>query len=117
MIHTSESTYHLTKEDGWQENRALQGMNKVGHKTRYIKGTQVGYHYVTDDYRRVIPAYIIGTIMVIIICVVVTMIFLPMGIMFDIMGAAWVIGMWKNAPYKKWKNQDKKLKEQSKNQW
>lgn len=113
VIHTHKENYHLTKEDGWQENRALRGMNKVGHKTRNIKGTQVGYSYVTDDYRAVIPAYIIGTIIVIIFCVVATMVFLPLGIMIDIMGVAWVVGMWKNAPYKKWKNQAQKRKEQS----
>lgn len=113
VIHTNKENYHLTKEDGWQENRALQGMNKVGHEMRSIKGTQVGFHYETDNYRAVIPAYIIGTIIVIIICVVATMVFLPLGIMIDIMGVAWVVGMWKNAPYKKWKNQAQKQKEQS----
>lgn len=118
-IHTYKEKYHLTKEDGWQPNRAYRGLglSKQGKKNRMIKGTQIGTTYVTDDYRKVIPVQIISTIIVIVLCIVVTKLILPVGILFDIMGVAWVIGIWKRAPYKKWKNQANKRKEDSKNDW
>lgn len=115
-IHTRTAVYHQTPEDGWQRNRGYHQHSGHKYRKRYIKGYAVGKTYVTDDFRKVIPGYIIATIAVIALCVAVTKIYLPMGIMFDIMGIAWIIGFWKNAPYKKWKNQSEKLKEKSENE-
>lgn len=112
-IHTVKTTYSIKKEDGWQDNRALLTKSQRIHsKTRKIKGRQFGFHYVTDDYRKVIPAYVIGTIFIIAVCIIWTIISPFTGILADIFGAVWIIGIWKKAPFTKWKNQSQNLKEE-----
>lgn len=120
-IHTVVDKYKITKEDGWQRNNAIAQHSIVSgnqHQSnmRYVKGTQVGVRMTTDDYRMVIPAYIIGTILIIVVCIVVTFVWLPLGVFFDIFGIVWIIGLWAKAPYTKWRNQREKLKEQ-KTEW
>lgn len=111
-IHTTVNYYNQTKEDGWQQNKALYGSHLNTSETRNIKGTQVGYTYVTDDYRKVLPAYIIGTILMIIISIVLLILVPVFGVFVSIFSIAWIVGMWKKAPVKKWKNQAKKLKDE-----
>ena len=110
VIHTIKNGYNITQEDGWQNKHTLYGPEQQ----QKIKGKQFGFTYVTDDYRKVIPVYILGTIFVIVLGIVMTVILPLMGIFIDIIGFFWIIGMWKNAPYTKWKNQAKKLKEEKK---
>lgn len=114
-IHTIKEKYEITKEDGWQINHAvnLSNINSVNQPT-FVKGKQWGFIYITDDYRKVIPVQIISTLVIIALCIGMLFIYLPMGIFFCILGIVWIIGMWKNAPYKKWKNQSKKIKEEEK---
>lgn len=114
-IHTIKHKYHLSAKDGWQRNRALYGSHVVTSDRRRIKGTQVGYTYVTDDFRKVLPGYIIGTILMIVISIVFC-IFIPfVGILVSIFSIVWIIGMWKQAPIKKWQNQAKKIKQEKEN--
>lgn len=110
-IHNVTSFYNTSSVDGWQDNHAIYGANRYGHKTRKIKGDQVGFRYQTDDYRKVMPGYIIGTLVLIALCIVVAVISPLMGILFGVFGIVWIVGMWKNAPTKKWKNQSEKLKQ------
>ena len=111
-IHTTINYYDQTKADGWQQNRALYGPLLNTSKTRNIKGTQTGFYYQTDDYRKVLPGYIIGTILMIIISIVLLILVPIFGVFVSIFSIAWIIGMWKKAPVKKWKNQAKKLKDE-----
>lgn len=108
-IHTVESGYKYSYEDGWKNTHRI---NKQGGRHRMIRGNQVGYHYITDDYRKVIPGYIIATVLVIAVCVAVTLISVVPGIIFDVFGAIWIIGFWSKAPYKKWRNQAERIKEE-----
>lgn len=110
-IHTTIHYYNQTGEDGWQQNRALYGPKLNTSKSRNILGTQTGFYYQTDDFRKVIPGYIIGTLIMVIISIV-TLILIPIiGIFITIFSIAWIIGMWKKAPIRKWKNQAAKLKD------
>lgn len=111
VIHSIKNYYNITKEDGWQDNQALSNTNSFRNEKRKIYGKQVGFQYITDDYRKVIPGYIFGTIFVILVCIIVTIIFPVIGIFIDIFGAIWIIGFWMKAPFTKWKNQSEKLKE------
>ena len=111
-IHTTINYYNQTKADGWQQNRALYGPLLNTSKTRNIKGTQTGFYYQTDDYRKVLPGYIIGTILMIIISIVLLILVPIFGVFVSIFSIAWIVGMWKKAPVKKWKNQAKKLKDE-----
>lgn len=111
-IHTTINYYNQTKADGWQQNRALYGPLLNTSKTRNIKGTQTGFYYQTDDYRKVLPGYIIGTILMIIISIVLLILVPVFGVFVSIFSIAWIVGMWKKAPVKKWKNQAKKLKDE-----
>ncbi|MCM1494672.1 MAG: hypothetical protein NC089_02630 [Bacteroides sp.] len=116
-IHTVASNYNITWEDGWQKNNGIRNRsivtgNQHQSKMRYVRGMQTGGSVTTDDYRVVIPAYIIGTIVIIVLCIVVTFVYLPLGIFFDIVGIVWIIGLWAKAPFTKWKNQKKKLEEE-----
>lgn len=115
-IHTTYQEYEITPEDGFQENRAHAYINALGRKNRYIKGIQKGATYVTDDYRKVLPGYIIVTILVIVIAVVLLLIpnlaFRMIGVFFAVFGAIFIFGFWKNAPIKKWKAQAKRIKEE-----
>lgn len=113
VIHTIKNGYNITKEDGWQDNHA-NGSNQLDSKMQKIKGKQFGFSYVTDDYRKVIPGYIFGTIFIIILGIVTTIILPFMGLFIDVFGIVWIIAMWKNAPFTKWNNQAKKLKEEKK---
>ncbi len=108
-IHTSIHYYNQTKEDGWQQNRALYGPKLNTSRTRNIMGTQTGFYYQTDDFRKVLPGYIAGTLIMIIISIV-TLILIPfLGIFITIFSIVWIVGMWKKAPIKKWQNQAAKL--------
>lgn len=111
-IHSTINYYNQTKEDGWQRNRALYGSRLITSKTRNIKGKQTGFYYQTDDYRKVLPAYIIGTILMIIISIVLLILAPVFGVLVSIFSIAWIVGIWKKAPVKKWKNQAKKLKDE-----
>lgn len=115
-IHTVTHVVKLTKEDGWQRNHVITqhqvvAGNQYQSQMRYFKGTQVNVYKTTDDYRVVIPAYIIGTILVIAICIVVTFVWLPLGVIFDIFGIVWLVGIWAKAPFVKWRNQREKLQD------
>lgn len=110
-IHTVIHQYNQTTEDGWQNNRAVYGSNYTTTDNQQIKGIQTGFVYQTDDYRKVLPAYIIGTIVLIAVSII-TLILIPIiGIFVSIFSIVWIIGLWAKAPFKKWRNQEKKLKE------
>ena len=48
-----------------------------------------------------------------IIISIVLLILVPVfGVFVSIFSIAWIVGMWKKAPVKKWKNQAKKLKDE-----
>ena len=113
-IHTLKETYKTTKEDGWQVSEGFYKTNSgVGYGKTMFKGTSVNMHYETDDYRKVIPGYIIATLFVIALCVVMWFVKPIMGGIFTVFGIFWVVGFWAKAPYKKWKNQAQKLKEEN----
>ncbi len=114
-IHTVVSKYHDKPEDGWQPLHGNEYKLRHQRNFYYVKGDQVGTEVHTDDYRAVIPAYIIASLVVIAICVIVT-IFAPIvGIIFSVFGLVWLIGFWAKAPFTKWKNQ-KKTPDEEKNQ-
>lgn len=110
VIHSIKRDYQITEEDGWQDDHTHFNTNNF--ENRKIKGKQFGFQYITDDYLKVIPGYIFGTILMIIVGIIVTIYFPIIGIFIDIFAVIWIIGMWKNAPFTKWKNQYKKLKEE-----
>ena len=112
-IHTQKEVCKTDFSDGWQENTSFGGTNKglsYTHSKFIGKSTEI--HYVTDDYRKVIPAYIIVTLFIIVLCVVMLCVKLSIGLIFSVFGVVWIIGLWAKAPHKKWKNQHKKLNEE-----
>ncbi len=111
-IHTVIHQYHQTAEDGWQQNKALYGSHLNTSKTSQIKGDQVGLVYQTDDYRKVLPGYIIGTILLLAVSIVLLILVPVVGVFVSIFSIVWIIGLWKKAPVKKWKNQAQKLKDE-----
>ena len=111
-IHTVIHQYHQTAEDGWQQNKALYGSHLNTSKSRQIKGSQVGLVYQTDDYRKVLPGYIIGTILLLAVSIVLLILVPVVGVFVSIFSIVWIIGLWKKAPVKKWKNQAQKLKDE-----
>ncbi len=113
VIHSIKRDYQITEEDGWQDDHTLFNTNNF--ENRKIKGKQFGFQYITDDYRKVIPGYVFGTILMILVCIIVTINLPVIGIFIDIFSAVWIIGFWKKAPFSKWKNQSKKLKEEKNN--
>lgn len=118
-IHSVKNTYKITKEDGWQANRgyhrSMMSPEQRRTKPQKIKGMQVGMSYSTDDYRVVIPVLIVFGLLITAVCVVVTIIIPPFGILFDVMWIAAVIGIIRQRPDKKWRNQAKRRKEQKDN--
>ena len=113
-IHTVSHTTVQTPEDGWQEVHRLNG--KVTDTPHFVKGKQVHYTYTTDDYRKVIPALIISTIIIAAFCVGAWFISPIIGVLITIFGVVWIVGSWKQAPKTKWKNQAQKLKEERERQ-
>ncbi len=99
-IHTVSKRYYTTAQDGWQDNHALSGLNKNGSDRRKIKGKQIGFQYVTDDYRKVLPGYIIATVVIVAFCIIAFLIHPIAGIGVTAFGAVWIVGFWKNAPSK-----------------
>ncbi|MDO4464002.1 MAG: hypothetical protein Q4C57_05580 [Bacillota bacterium] len=114
-IHTVIHQYNQTAEDGWQQNKALYGSHVNTSKTSQIKGNQVGLVYQTDDYRKVLPGYIIGTILLLAASIVLLILVPVIGVFFSIFSIIWIVGLWKKAPIKKWKNQAQKLKDEKQN--
>lgn len=118
-IHTVKQTYKITKEDGWQDNRGyhrnMMSPEQRRTKPQKIKGTQVGIHYETDDYRVVIPFLIIFGIIMTTVCVIVTMKIPLFGIFFDVMWVLTIIGIIRQRYDKKWRNQAKRRKEAKEN--
>lgn len=118
-IHTVKQTYKITKEDGWQDNRGyhrnMMSPEQRRTKPQKIKGTQVGIHYETDDYRVVIPVLIVMGLIITAVCVIVTIIIPPFGIFFDIIWALAVIGIIRQRPDRKWRNQAKRHREAKEN--
>ncbi len=108
-IHTVKKTYYLKKEDDWQKNHSHSYINPNKKHNRIIKGKQVGFTYVTDDYRIVIPGYIISTIIIIAACIVAFFIHFAAGIIVSLFAVFWIIGFWKNASFRKWKNQKARI--------
>lgn len=115
VIHTSYQNYKTSSKDGFQENHAYSMVNKQGRKNRYIKGTQIGVTYTTDDYRVVLPGYVFSTILMIVVTIILLSVNIMMGIIFGIFAGFFIYGFWKNAPIKKWKNQAKRRKSEKKN--
>ena len=111
-IHTVIQQYHQTAEDGWQQNKALYGSHLNTSKSRQIKGSQVGLVYQTDDYRKVLPGYIIGTVLLLAVSIVLLILVPVVGVFVSIFSIVWIIGLWKKAPVKKCKNQAQKLKDE-----
>lgn len=72
----------------------------------------MGFTYRTDDYRKVLPGYIIGTVILIAVSIVMLILIPVVGIFVSIFSIAWIVGMWKKAPVKKWKNQEQRLKDE-----
>ena len=114
-IHTVIHQYNQTAEDGWQQNKALYGSHVNTSKTSQIKGNQVGLVYQTDDYRKVLPGYIIGTILLLAASIILLILVPVIGVFFSIFSIIWIVGLWKKAPIKKWKNQAQKLKDEKQN--
>ena len=114
-IHTVIQQYHQTAEDGWQQNKALYGSHLNTSKSRQIKGSQVGLVYQTDDYRKVLPGYIIGTVLLLAVSIVLLILVPVIGVFFSIFSMIWIVGLWKKAPIKKWKNQAQKQKDEKQN--
>lgn len=115
-IHTLKETYETNWSDGWQESEyTYKTGSKIGVGKSMFRGKKVETHYETDNYKVVLPGYIISTILVIVVCIIMWFVKPIMGGIFTVFSVFWVIGFWKKAPYKKWKNQAKKLKE-SKNE-
>ena len=112
VIHSKKTNYNITKEDGWQDNHDLFQTKHSDYKMRKIKGKQFGFTYETDDYRKVIPGYIIGTVFIILFGIILTIFVPSIGVFVDVFGIVWIIGMWKKAPFIKWKNQSERLKEE-----
>lgn len=107
-IHTVTSHYHITEEDGWQKNYSHI---PSADEPQAVKGTQIGIQYETDDYRKVLAGYIIASLFFPLISVFLLIIVPVVGIPFAVISVIGIVSMWKNAPYKKWKNQAKKRKE------
>lgn len=114
-IHTVKYQYSQSEEDGWQQNKALYGSHLNTSKTRNIKGKQVGFYYATDDYRKVITGYIIGTVFAVLFSIVMLIIVPVMGILITIFSLVFIVSLWVKAPYKKWKNQADELKKEKMN--
>ena len=114
-IHTVIQQYNQTAEDGWQQNKALYGSHLNTSKSRQIKGSQVGLVYQTDDYRKVLPGYIIGTVLLLAVSIVLLILVPVIGVFFSIFSMIWIVGLWKKAPIKKWKNQAQKQKDEKQN--
>lgn len=118
-IHTVKQTYKITKEDGWQDNRAyhrnMLSPERRKTKPQKIKGMQVGMSYTTDDYRVVIPALIVFGIIMTAVCVFLTIVIPPFGIMFDVFWVLTVIGIIRQRYDKKWRNQAKRRREEKEN--
>ena len=114
-IHTVIQQYHQTAEDGWQQNKALYGSHLNTSKSRQIKGSQVGLVYQTDDYRKVLPGYIIGTVLLLAVSIILLILVPVIGVFFSIFSMIWIVGLWKKAPIKKWKNQAQKQKDEKQN--
>ncbi len=114
-IHTLHQKYETSSEDGFQKNHAYSTINKYGKKNRYIKGKQIGFKYLTDDYRKVIPGYVFATILMIAVTIILLFINVIIGIGFGIFSAFFIYGFWKNAPITKWKNQSKQIKSEKNN--
>lgn len=118
-IHTEKHSYKITKDDGWQRNRGyrrnMTHFEAERNTPQMIKGTQVGMSYSTDDYRVVMPALIVMLLVMAGVCVVVTCLIPPFGIFFDVMFVLVVIGIIRQRPDKKWRNQAKRLKEEKEN--
>ncbi|MGN1147767.1 MAG: hypothetical protein ACI4TB_05050 [Lachnospiraceae bacterium] len=114
-IHTVKYQYSQSEEDGWQQNKALYGSHLNTSKTRNIKGKQVGFYYATDDYRKVITGYVIGTVFAVLFSIIMLIIVPVMGILITIFSLVFIVSLWVKAPYKKWKNQADKLKQEKKN--
>lgn len=110
VIHTSYQKYKTSPEDGFQKNHAYSTINKQGKKHRYIKGKQTGFVYVTDDYRKVIPRYVLVTILMIAVTIILLIINIIIGIVFGTFAAFFIYGFWKKAPITKWKNQAERIK-------
>lgn len=111
-VHTVKETYKTTWDDGWQESEfSYKTGSKVAVGKSMFRGNKVETHYETDNYKVVVPGYIISTILVIALCVVMWFVKPIMGGIFTVFGLFWVVGFWKHAPIKKWKNQAKKSKE------
>lgn len=113
-IHTLYQKYETSSEDGFQKNHAYSTINKYGKENRYIKGKQIGFKYLTDDYRKVIPGYVFATILMIALTIILLFINVIIGIGFGIFSAFFIYGFWKNAPITKWKNQSKQIKSEKK---
>ena len=114
-IHTVIQQYNQTAEDGWQQNKALYGSHLNTSKSRQIKGSQVGLVYQTDDYRKVLPGYIIGTVLLLAVSIILLILVPVIGVFFSIFSMIWIVGLWKKAPIKKWKNQAQKQKDEKQN--
>ncbi len=118
-IHSVKQTYKITKEDGWQVNRGYHGsmMSPGERRTRpqMIKGTQVGMHYETDDYRVVVPFLIVIGIIMTAVCVLVTISAPLFGVIFDVMWLIAIVGIIRRRPDKKWRAQAKRRKEAKEN--
>ena len=112
-IHTVYQKYETSSEDGFQRNHAY--INRAGKKNRYIKGKQIGFKYVTDDYRKVLPGYVFATILIIAVTIILFFINVITGIVFGVFAAFFIYGFWKSAPITKWKNQSKKIKSEKNN--
>lgn len=118
-IHTIKQTYKITKEDGWQDNRAYH-RNMLSSEERItgpqkIKGTQVGMSYTTDDYRVVIPVLIVFGLIMTAVCVFLTITVPLFGILFDVIWVMAIIGTIRQRYDKKWRNQAKRRKEAKEN--
>ncbi len=118
-IHSIKYNYKITKEDGWQANRGYHRymMSSEMRRTtpQMIKGTQVGIKYKTDDYRIVVPFLIVvGTIMTA-VCVFLTIVVPPFGILFDVMWLIAIVGIIRRRPDKRWRAQAKRRKEAKEN--
>lgn len=111
-IHTVVREYNSGAEDGWHRNKAKYGSNIP--EFREVKGKQSGFIYQTDDYRKVLPGYIIATVVVILLCVVMLILVPVMGVLITVFGVVFIIGFWKDAAKSstKWKNQAKRLKDE-----
>ncbi|MCM1262140.1 MAG: hypothetical protein NC313_05420 [Butyrivibrio sp.] len=95
-VHSVTQKYKIDDKENWHKNAAYdimpnRGANNEIRDNLYVKGTQTGVHYTTNDPKKTIPVFIVVCVLFVVIGLIIMRFNATFGIVFLVLSLTWVI--------------------------